>query len=77
MPLYNIPYSPATNPVEACFSVVKSHFKRKRMECLVNDKEFDPIKHINEAFEQVKPEHVKNCARRSMTILTETNFIYM
>lgn len=31
MPLFNIPYSPETNPIEACFSVVKSHFKRRRL----------------------------------------------
>ena len=42
MPLYNIPYYPATNPVEACFSVAKGFFKRKRLEHLVNDKEFEP-----------------------------------
>jgi len=40
-PLFNIPYSPALNPVEACFSIVKNHFKKTRLRYLVNNQEFD------------------------------------
>ena len=47
-PLYNIPYSPATNPIESCFSVVKSHFKRRRLGCLVDDRPFNAPQHISE-----------------------------
>jgi len=40
-PLFNIPYSPALNPVEACFSIVKNHFKKNRLRYLVNNQDFD------------------------------------
>ena len=53
--LYNVPYFPTGNPAEGCFSIVKSHFKRKRLEHLVNDVPFEPVRHITEAFDQVTP----------------------
>ena len=54
-PLYNVPYFPTGNPAEGCFSIVKSHFKRKRLEHLVNDVPFEPVRHITEAFDKVTP----------------------
>ena len=75
LPLYNIPYLPATNPIEACFSIVKGFFKRKRLERLVNDKPFDYSMCIDEAFDLIDPESVENNAARSMTILRELNFL--
>jgi len=75
LPLYNIPYLPATNPIEACFSIVKGFFKRKRLERLVNDKPFDYSMCIDEAFELIDPESVENNVARSMKILRELNFL--
>ncbi len=49
-PLFNIPYSPALNPIEACFSIVKNHFKKRRLQYLVNDRAFDAGQLIHEAF---------------------------
>ena len=49
-PLFNIPYSSALNPVEACFSIVKNHFKKRRLQHLVNDEDFDAEQLIEEAF---------------------------
>ena len=50
-PLYNIPNCPETAPIEACFSIVKCHYKRMRLQCLVNDKPFDAEQHIRAAFD--------------------------
>ena len=49
-PLFNIPYSPALNPVEACFSIVKNHFKKRRLQHLVNNQDFDAEQLIEKAF---------------------------
>ena len=73
--LFNVPYFPIGNPVEACFSIVKSYFKRKRLEHLVNDLPFEPTRHIFEAFEQVTAKHVANCSRHSRRKLRELNFL--
>ena len=34
--IINVPYSPQYNPIEGCFSIVKNHFKRKRLHDIVN-----------------------------------------
>ena len=73
--LFNVPYFPTGNPAEGCFSIVKSYFKRKRLEHLVNDAPFEPCRHIHEAFERVTPQHVANFCRHSMRKLKELNFL--
>lgn len=50
-PIFNIPYSPETNPIETCFSLVKHYFVRKRLQCLANDLPFDINATIGEAFD--------------------------
>ena len=74
--VWNIPYYPDTNPVEACFSNVKGYYRRKRLEALVNNAPFANKQVVREAFDRITPEHVQNCENRSMKILMETNFIY-
>lgn len=54
-PLYNVPYFPDGNPIEACFSQVKRHFKSKRLNCIINNKEFITNDAIREAFDEIKP----------------------
>lgn len=36
--ILNVSYMPKYNPIEGCFSIVKNHFKRERLNCLRNDK---------------------------------------
>ena len=67
--LWNIPYYPDCNPVEACFSVVKGHYCRRRLEALVADAPFDSKQVVREAFARVRPEHVQHCEKRSMNLL--------
>ena len=36
--IMNVPYSPEYNPIEGCFSIVKSFFKRQRLNAMLNNK---------------------------------------
>ena len=36
--ILNVSWHPQFNPIEGCFSVVKKHFKRKRLHELANGK---------------------------------------
>ena len=37
--IYNVPYQPDYNPTEACFSKIKNHYKRKKLNLLVKEEE--------------------------------------
>ena len=69
-PLFNIPYQPDLNPIEACFSQVKRHFSSRRLHCLANNLEFDREGAIREAFGQIQVQHVKNNVNRSVKALS-------
>jgi len=69
-PIFNIPYCPETNPIEACFSQVKRYFCRRRLHCLVNQAEFDREATIREAFGKIEIQHVKNNVNRSAKALS-------
>ena len=73
-PLWNLPYSPDTNPIESCFAQVKKAFKKRRLHCLVNNIEFNMRKEIREAFKVVTEELTKNCVKFSMRTLVNLNF---
>lgn len=38
-PIMNVPYAPQYNPIEGCFSIVKSSFKRRRLNAMRNNKQ--------------------------------------
>ena len=69
-PIFNIPYSPDTNPIESCFSLVKHHFTKARLQRLVNGLPFDIEQAIADAFAGVDGLYVRRCADRSLNILT-------
>ena len=73
-PLWNLSYSPDTNPIESCFAQVKKAFKKRRLHCLVNNIEFDMKKEIHKSFKVVTKELVKNCVKFSMRTLVNLNF---
>ena len=68
-PILNVAYSPEFNPIEAIFSKVKSHFKRERLNCMVNKKGFNVDRTINAAFNVITPEHCNRCIRKSEHLL--------
>ena len=37
-PILNVSYMPKYNPIEGCFSVIKNHYKRERLNCMMNEK---------------------------------------
>ena len=74
-PIYNIPYSPETQPIESCFSTVKRYFNKKRLHCLVNNQTFDIEGTIREAFQTIEPHHMRNYARHCLKILEKLNFL--
>ena len=73
-PIFNLPYSPDTKPIEACFSQVKRLYNSRRLHCLANRVEFRRDDVIREAFGTIKPQYVRNNIQRSLKILNELNF---
>ena len=49
--IMNVSYHPQYNPIEGCFSVVKKHFKRKRLNELANGQCANLQKAINNSFQ--------------------------
>ena len=48
--IFNVPYSPDFNPIEAVFSKVKSFFKKRKLSAIANEKEFDIEREMKIAF---------------------------
>ena len=65
LPVYNVGYSPAFNPIEAVFSKVKYNFSRNRLHNLVNKVGFNADRQIKAALKKVTQEHCAACARKS------------
>ena len=71
LPIYNVSYQPELNPIESCFSHVKRYFGQQRLWALINDVPFDLDAQIDDAFDVITPELVKNNAHRSLRLLKE------
>ena len=69
MRISNVAYSPDFNPIEACFSQVKRHFCKERLNALTNYREFVWNRTIRAAFTKVTPALVTACWRRSLNLL--------
>ena len=69
MPIFNVGYSPELNGIEAVFSKVKRTYNKQRLNCLVNQIQFDPYKRIKGAFRGITKEHCAACIRKSSHIL--------
>ena len=68
-PIYNVPYSPEFNPIEAVFSKVKRRFSCQRLHNLVTKIGFNMDAEIEAAFRSIKPAHCASCARKSLHLL--------
>ena len=42
-PIYSVPQQPDFNPTESCFSKIKNHYKRKKLNMLMNEEQFDAL----------------------------------
>ena len=67
--IFNVAWSPQYNPIEGCFSVVKNHFKRARLNALSQGRPFIFQRAINEAFKQLTVKKVANYVRGCMKTL--------
>ena len=47
--MYNVPYMPDFNPCECCYSKIKNHYKRTKLNALVNERDLDLKCLINES----------------------------
>ena len=64
-PVYNIAACPELNCIEAVFSKVKAHFKRRRLNALANGRRFDLDEEVAASLGVVTPELVQHCLNRS------------
>ena len=67
--IFNIAYSPDTNPIEQVFNVVKNHYRRGKAQFEVNEKDYDQAELIDDCFDKVKLSTVRNSINRSMKLL--------
>ena len=68
-PIYNVPYAPQYNPIEGCFSVVKNHFKRARLNALARSLPFGSPRAVRQAFNQLNVKNVRGHVKRSLAAL--------
>ena len=71
VPIYNVAYSPALNPIESVFSKVKAIFNNSRLNHLVNKTGFNASREIEEAFKTVSVQHCASCVRKSQHLLNK------
>ena len=64
--IMNVSYHPQFNPIEGCFFVVKKHFRRKRLNELVNGQFTSQQKAINNSFRQLTTSTIRNYIASSM-----------
>ena len=64
-PILNVTASPQYNPIEGCFSTVKNYYKRKRLNYLVNNEDFNNLNLIREAFRTLTIEIIRKQIEKS------------
>ena len=67
--LFNVPYSPDTNPIENVFSIVKKRFKQLRTNQIINGGNQKQEDLINQAFGSVQKQSVVNMIRHSLDLI--------
>ena len=70
-PIYNVPYQPDLNPTEACFSKIKNHYRRRKLNMLVNNEEFDPESLVMESLNQLTRLDIGNCIKLSLFLINK------
>ena len=69
--IYNVPYQPDLNPTEACFSKIKNYYRRKKLNMLVNEEEFDAESMIKESVNELTNENIRNCIKLSLYLINK------
>lgn len=63
--IMNVPYSPQFNAIEGCFGIVKNHFKRKRLNAMMNNEHLVVQRLVHESFRQLTVAKVNSMIDRS------------
>ena len=61
--VFNVPYQPDYNPAESCLSKVKNHYKRQKLNKLVNGEEIDLLQLIHQSVNQLTLNDINNSIR--------------
>ena len=69
--VFNLPYCPQFNPIEAVFSIVKHNYKKQRLRALLNDIDFDIKVNIIRAFRTLGKRAVSRCIDHAKRELEE------
>ena len=67
--LYNVPYMPDYNPCECCFSKIKNHYKRTKLNALVNERNWDVKSLINESVNSLNKVDIINSVNFSLNLI--------
>ena len=66
VPIFNVPYSPQFNGIEAVFSIVKAHFKKELLRELQKQQQPNVKELITYAFGQADKEKVQRCIEHGL-----------
>ena len=69
--IFNVPYQPDYNPAECCLSKIKNHYKRIKLNRLVNNEDLDLMNLIHESVNQLNKQDILNSVRFSMNLLNK------
>ena len=61
----NVPYNPDFNPAESCLSKIKNHYRRQKLNKLVNEEEIDVLGLINESVNVLTQKDIENSIKLS------------
>ncbi len=65
-PIFNVPYSPQFNGIEAMFSVLKNNYKKLLLERIVNHKTYEVRDLIQRSIKMIDIEVVRSCVKFGM-----------
>ena len=51
--VFNVPYQPDMNPCEGCNQILKQHYKKRKLDMLIKEEEFDPKTLIKESLDRL------------------------
>ena len=69
--MYNVPYMPDFNPCECCFSKIKNHYKRTKLNALVNRGDLNLKGLINESMNSLNMNDIVNSVNFSINLINK------
>ena len=69
--VYNPSYTPAANPIEECFAIVKQQYKKERLNKIMNNTRYDNKDMIKKAFRVLNENLVRKLVKRADKFVAE------